>query len=139
MSRHGVNVFPRSTIPPAREANSGKLVIDWAVLDVELNRLQGRGKIFPHLNHPPVQFAGKKTDEEKRPVGLEYIRSFRDHLRERGWEYDDYAFHPLDEPGLDYGPNVAILVDAGKLFPSARWPIWVRVGPFSMVFAGDGL
>mgnify|MGYP001558705890 CR=1 FL=1 len=119
MARHGVNVFPRTIIPPGRVDAAGKLTIDWPVLDAELDRLDHRGKILFHLNHPPIEFAVKKTDEEKRPSELEYIRNLRDHLRERGRGYADYAFYLLDEPGLDYGPNVAILVDAGKLFREA--------------------
>lgn len=119
MSKHGVNVFPRTIIPPGRVDAAGKLTIDWPVLDAELDRLNHRGKILFHLNHPPIEFAVKKTDEEKRPSELEYIRKLRDHLRERGRGYEDYAFYLLDEPGLDNGPNIAILVDAGKLFREA--------------------
>ncbi len=119
MARHGVNVFPRTIIPPGRVDAVGKLTIDWPVLDAELDRLDQRGKILFHLDHPPMEFAVKKTDAEKRPSELEYIRALRDHLRERGRGYADYAFYLLDEPGLDNGPNVAILVDAGKLFREA--------------------
>jgi hypothetical protein len=89
------------------------------VLDAELDRLQGRGKILFHLDHPPLEFAVKKPDAEKRPTEVAYILALRDHLREHGWGYEDYAFYLLDEPGLDYGPNVAILVDAGRLFREA--------------------
>lgn len=119
MSRHGVDVFPRTTLPSARVDAAGKLTIDWTVLDAELDRLQGRGKILFHLNHPAIEFAMKKTDAEKRPFELEYIRALRDHLRERGWNYADYAFYLLDEPGLDYGTNVPVLLEAGKLFREA--------------------
>lgn len=119
MGRHGVNVFPRTIIPPGRVDAAGKLTIDWPVLDAELDRLDRRGKILFHLNHPPIEFAEKQTDAAKRPYELEYIRRLRDHLRERGRGYADYAFYLLDEPGLDYGPNIAILLDAGKLFREA--------------------
>ncbi len=40
MGRHGVSVFPRSTIPPGRVDAAGHLTIDWPVLDAELDRLQ---------------------------------------------------------------------------------------------------
>ena len=119
MARHGVNVFPRSIVPPGRVDAAGKLTIDWPVLDAELDRLEHRGRILFHLNHPPIEFATKQPDEEKRPAELEYIRALRDHLREHGRGYADYAFYLLDEPGLDNGPNIAILVDAGKLFREA--------------------
>ncbi|MBI3852751.1 MAG: DUF4091 domain-containing protein [Verrucomicrobia bacterium] len=149
MSGHGVNVFPRSTIPAARVDTAGHLTIDWSTLDAELERLHGRGKILFHLNHPPIEFAGKKTDEEKRPVELAYIHALRDHLRERGWGYVDYAFYLLDEPGLDYGPNVAILIDAGQLFreadpklrtytdpvPGLSWKDFERIEPLVDVWA----
>ena len=149
MSRHGVNVFPRTVIPPGRVDASGRLTIDWATLDAELERLRGRGKILFHLNHPPIEFAVKQTDDEKRSVELEYIRALRDHLRERGRDRANYAFYLLDEPGLDYGPNVAILEDAGKLFraadpelltytdpvPGLSWKDFERIEPLVDVWA----
>ncbi len=119
MSRHGVNVFPRTTIPAARVAADGKLNIDWTVLDAELSRLDGRGKILFHLSHPPIEFATRPTDDEKRLRELEYIRALRDHLSQHGRNYRDYAFYLLDEPGLDYGPNIAILLDIGHLIRDA--------------------
>ena len=119
MARHGVNVFPRSTIPPGRADAAGHLTIDWSPLDAELDRLQGRGKILFHLGHPPIEFGVKKADVEKRPTEIAYLHAFRDHLRERGWGYEDYAFYLLDEPGLDYGANIAVLIEAGDLFREA--------------------
>jgi hypothetical protein len=119
MGRHGVNVFPRSTIPPGQVDAAGHLTIAWPVLDAELDRLQGRGQILFHLDRPPLEFAVKTSDADKRPTEIAYILALRDHLRERGRGYEDYTFYLLDEPGLDYGPNVAILVDAGKLFREA--------------------
>ena len=149
MSRHGVNVFPRTTIPPGRVDATGKLTIDWTMLDAELDRLQGRGKILFHLNHPPIEFAVKPTDAAKHASELEYVRALRDHLRERGRGYADYAFYLLDEPGLDYGPNVAILLDAGQLFreadpklltytdpvPGLSWKDYERIEPFVDIWA----
>ena len=119
MARHGVNVFPRSTIPSARCDAAGKLTIDWTALDAELDRLHGRGKILFHLNRPPISFAAKPSEADKRLQELAYIRELRDHLRARGRGYEDYAFYLLDEPGLDYGGNIHILLDAGQLFREA--------------------
>jgi hypothetical protein len=149
MGRHGVNVFPRSTIPPARVDADGKLTIDWTVLDAELSRLDRRGKILFHLNHPPIKFSSHLTEEQKRLRELEYIRAFRDHLSKRGRSYADYAFYLLDEPGLDYGPNVAILLDAARLFreadpqlltytdpvPGLSWQDFQRIEPLVDVWA----
>src|SRR5206468_5474525 len=51
MGRHGVNLFPRSTIPAARVDAAGALTINWTTLDAELTRLEHRGQILFHLNH----------------------------------------------------------------------------------------
>lgn len=119
MARHGVNVFPRTVLPPARADAAGRLTMDWAALDAELDRLRGRGKILFHLGHPPIEFSAAKSDAEKRPVELEYIRALRDHLRAAGRDYADYAFYLLDEPGLDNGVNLHYLIEAGELFRAA--------------------
>ena len=149
MARHGVNIFPRSTIPTARVDAAGRLTIDWLPLDAELERLHGRGKILFHLNHPPIEFAVKKSDAEKRPTEIAYILALRNYLRERGWSYEDYAFYLLDEPGLDYGLNLSVLLDAGGLFreadpklrtytdpvPGLSWKDFERIEPLVDVWA----
>jgi hypothetical protein len=149
MGRHGVNVFPRNAIPPARADPAGKLTIDWTPLDAELSRLEGRGTILFHLNHPPIEFATQRTEPEKRASELDYIRSLRDHLKEHSRNYADYAFYLLDEPGLDYGTNVVVLLDAGKLFreadpklltytdpvPGLSWKDFERIEPLVDVWA----
>lgn len=149
MAQHGVNVFPRSILPPSRVDAAGKLTIDWLVLDVELDRLNRRGKILFHLNHPPIEFTAPKSDAEKRPFELEYIRALRDHLRERGRAYADYAFYLLDEPGLDNGLNLHVLIEAGQLFreadpklltytdpvPGLSWKDYERIEPLVDVWA----
>lgn len=149
MSRHGANVFPRSTIPSGRVDAAGKLTMDWAALDAELDRLQGRGKILFHLHNPPIEFVANLTVEAKRASELEYIRTLRDHLRERGWSYPDYAFYLLDEPGLDYGTNIHVLLEAGQLIreadpklltytdpvPGLSWKDYERIEPLVDVWA----
>ena len=149
MARHGVNVFPRTTIPPGRVDASGKLTVDWTLLDAELDRLDRRGRILFHLNHPPIEFASRKSEAEKRTVELEYVRALRDHLRQRGRDYEDYAFYLLDEPGLDYGTNIPVLLEAGKLcreadpklrtyadpVPGLSWADFERIEPLVDVWA----
>ena len=129
MSRHGVNIFPRTTIPPGRVDADGKLTIDWNPLDAELQRLQGRGKILFQLGHPPVEFPASQTAEKKYTSELEYIHEFRDHLKQYGRDYSDYAIYLLDEPGLDYGTNVAVLLDIGKLIRKADPKIQTYTDP----------
>ncbi len=149
MTRHGVNVFPRTTIPPGSVDVSNQLSIAWAPLDRELDRLNGRGTILFHLNHPPLQFAVTNTPAEQRRLEIAYVRAFRDHLHQRGWNYSQYAFYLLDEPGLDYGQNLSVLLDAGLLIreadprlrtytdpvPGLSWRDYERIAPLVDVWA----
>src|SRR6185369_2260466 len=129
MSRYGVNIFPRTTISPGRVDADGKLTIDWNPLDAELQRLDNRGKILFQLGHPPMEFATSRTPEQKHTSELDYIHEFRDHLKQHGRDYPDYAIYLLDEPGLDYGTNVAVLLDIGKLIRKADPKIQTYTDP----------
>ncbi len=119
MTRHGVNVFPRGAVPRAKANKDGSLTFDWSRLDTELDRLQGRGVILFQLSRPPIVFPEHWTKAKKRKVEIAYLRTFRDYLKEKGWDYSDYAFYPLDEPGLHLGKNVPILLKAARLFREA--------------------
>ncbi|MCX6622234.1 MAG: PQQ-binding-like beta-propeller repeat protein, partial [Acidobacteria bacterium] len=146
MARHGVNIFPRtSSIPPGKVDAAGRLRIDWTMLDTELGRYQGRGIILFQLSSPPLEFAVPPSAEAKHRAELEYVRAFRDHVNDHGRSFDDYAFYPIDEPGLDYGKTtLPILLEAGKLIreadprlriytdpvPSLSWKDFERIEPF---------
>jgi outer membrane protein assembly factor BamB len=120
MAKHGVNIFPRtSCIPPGVVQADGKLAIDWSVLDVELERLHDRGIILFQLTHPPITFSGSPSDAQKRAKEIEYLHAFRDRLSAKGREYDQYGFYPVDEPGLDFGKMLWVLVDAATLIHEA--------------------
>ncbi len=119
MGEHGVNVFPRTTVPTATADASGALAIDWAALDAELDRLKGRGELLLQVAEPPITWAEGFPEDGKRAVKVAYLHQVRDHLKALGWDYGDYALYPVDEPGLDYGPRVPIYVDAAELFREA--------------------
>jgi hypothetical protein len=130
MGRHGVNVFPRSAgIPAAAADASGNLAADWSALDAELDRLKGRGEVLFHLALPSITFSSPPSDDEKRQTQIAYVRQFRDHLKERGWEYDRYAFYPVDEPGLDHGKRVPGFVEAAELFRAADPKLRIYTDP----------
>jgi hypothetical protein len=150
MTRHGVNVFPRSTVMPQGSVDAqGRLSMDWTPLDTELEWLAGRGIILFQFLHPPIRFAATVTAEAQRRAEIAYLHAFRDHLKARGRTYSDYAFYPIDEPGLDYGPNTANLVDAGRLYreadpnfliytdpvPSLSWKDFERIAPYVDIWA----
>jgi outer membrane protein assembly factor BamB len=119
MGDHGVNVFPRTTVPTATADANGALTIDWTALDAELERLKGRGELLLQVAEPPITWAEGFPEDGKRAVKVAYLHQLRDHMKERGWDYDDYALYPVDDPGLDYGPRVPIYVYAAELFREA--------------------
>jgi outer membrane protein assembly factor BamB len=145
MGRHGVNVFPRPAVPKAMVAADGALQMDFALLDAELDRLQDRGEILLQIVHPPIEFASPPSAEEQRAAEIRYLHALRDHMRARGFDYDDYAFYPVDEPGLNYEiRGVEVLLEAGALFreadpqfriytdpvPALSWADFLRIEPF---------
>ena len=97
MTRHGVNVFPRSTMmPPGAVDAEGRLSMDWRPLDTELELLAGRGIILFQFLHPPIRFAATVTAQAQRRAEIAYLHAFRDHLKAHGRTYSDYAFYPID-------------------------------------------
>ncbi len=121
MQRHGVNIFPRTgSIPKGTVSADGRLSIDWTALDTDLKRYERRGTILFQLTEPPITFAAGAEPPNKRELQLLFLRIWRDYLRAHGRDYGDYAFYPVDEPGLGYGGNnVQLLIDAAKLFREA--------------------
>ncbi len=129
MTSHGVNVFPRGSVPHAKASANGDLTFDWSLLDTELGRLKGRGTILFQLSRPPIDFPDHWTEAKKRKTEIAYLKSFRDHLKEKGWGYNDFAFYPIDEPGLRLGKNVPILLNAEKLFREADPKMHIYTDP----------
>ncbi|MCC6696609.1 MAG: PQQ-binding-like beta-propeller repeat protein [Candidatus Hydrogenedentes bacterium] len=120
MAGHGVNVFPRSVaMPPATVGENGTLTCDWSTMDAPLAELKGRGQVLFHMAHPSLTFAKDPSPEVKRDAEIAYLLQWRDHLRELGWSYADYALYPVDEPGLDHGKRVPSFLDAAYLFRAA--------------------
>ena len=121
MQRHGVNIFPRTgSIPRGTVDAAGTLTMDYGTLDVDLKRYEGRGTILFQLTEPPLTFAMNPEASEKRAKQVQYLLEWRDYLKSRGRGYGDYAFYPVDEPGLGYGGNnVQLLIDSATLFREA--------------------
>jgi len=114
-----VNIFPRTTVPTAIADANGALTMDWAALDAELERLKGRGELLLQILDPPITWADGFPEESKRAIKIAYLHQLRDHMKERGWDYGDYALYPVDEPGLEYGKRVPIYTGAAELFREA--------------------
>ena len=138
MGRHGVDVFPRANcVPPVKAGSDGRLSIDWAGLDQELNRLKGRGQFLLQLGSPDVKFASEPVKDIRHAADVAYVRAIRDHLRERGLGYGDWALYPVDEPGLGYGGSVNELVKAATLFREADPRIRIYTDPVPSLSSTD--
>jgi outer membrane protein assembly factor BamB len=129
MGAHGVSVFPRTAAPAAVTDAGGALRIDWTALDVELDRLKGRGELLLQIADPPITWAEGFPEARKRALKLDYLRQLRDHLKVQGWDYGDYALYPVDEPGLEYGRRVPVYTDAAELFREADPKLRVYTDP----------
>jgi hypothetical protein len=81
--------------------------------------MEGRGEILFQLGVPSIKFPESMNEDEKHRLYLDYLHRLRDHLKANGWDFADYAFYPVDEPGLDDGKRVPGLVEAAELFREA--------------------
>jgi hypothetical protein len=138
MCRHGVSVWPRTNCAPKATADAaGNVVLDYAALDEELLRLQDRGQLLIQLGVPSVEFPAGTGDAAKHAGQIGYLHQLRDHLRSHGWDYDDYAFYPVDEPGLGFGPNIPPLIEAAKLFREADPKFRIYTDPVPTISRKD--
>jgi len=94
-----------------------------------LEQLDGRGVILVHLHRPSIQYAAAFSDEQKHQYELAYLRAFRDRLKGKGWEFEDYMFYPADEPGWVQGKRVQTIVDTAKLLHEADPGFLVYANP----------
>lgn len=138
MHAHGVNVFPRTTVPKATYAR-GELKVDCAPVEQELKRLDYRDKILWQIGMPQIAGAERLDAGTLRQLQLDYLRQFRDFLQIQGLHYEDYAFYPVDEPGLDYGPRVPVFLEAARLFREADPKIQIYTDPVPALSLKDYL
>ena len=105
--RHGTNVFVATNAfaPPATFDESGELVgdIDFTAHDEYVRRHSPYGIIL-FFNY---QQALKGPAEQLSPTWIkaykQWIGAWVKHLQKMGLGYDDFAFYPVDEPGLHKG------------------------------------
>lgn len=88
-------------------------------MDTELDRLDGLGQILFHMGLPSITWPEAYPEDRKRGRQIEFLHAFRDHLKSRGWDYEKYAFYPVDEPGLDYGKRIPGFIAPAELFREA--------------------
>ncbi|VAX22672.1 hypothetical protein MNBD_IGNAVI01-2449, partial [hydrothermal vent metagenome] len=130
---HGTNVFPR-TVPPKVEFDKyGKIVnVDYSAHDVFIKRIAPHGTI---LFHSLVSLNG--SSPAFSPPWLKAYKSFIPlwikHLKELGYGYENFAFYPVDEPGLEHGKNVARFMKWAKLVRDIDPKIRIYANPVAEI------
>lgn len=128
---HGTNIFPR-TIPPKVDFDeSGKIVkINYSNHDVFMKSHASEGIILFHslvsLNGSSPAFSSPWLKAYRN-----FIPLWIDHLKELGYGYENFAFYPVDEPGLEHGKNVNRFMKWAKLVRDIDPKIRIYTNPVS--------
>ena len=130
---HGTNIFPRTIPAKADFDESGKITnIDYTDHDAYMSTHATHGTILFHslvsLRGPSPAFSPSwiKAFQGFIPLWIE-------HLKESGFEYESYAFYPVDEPGLEHGKNVARFMKWAKLVREIDPKIRIYANPVASI------
>ena len=122
-TEHGTNVFVGAGyIPKAAFDKNGDLTgeIDFKKHDEYVLKHIKKDGLVLFVGYQ----GGLKGDEAYmsdawKKAHKQWIRRWISHLKELGISYDQYAFYPVDEPGLEGGRRVDRLISLGKLLREA--------------------
>ncbi len=130
---HGVNVFTSSVPPKAEFDEKGKIIsVDYTAHDRFMKQHSPYGTILFHslvsLHGPSPAFS---------PAWLKAYRAFIpmwiNHLKENGYGYENFAFYPVDEPGLEHGKNVKRFMKWAKLVRAIDPKIRIYANPVAEI------
>ena len=130
---HGTNVFPRTVTANAEFDESGKITnIDYTDQDTFMETHATKGTI---LFHSPVTLKGPTPAFS--PFWIKAFRGFIPlwikHLNDLGFGYENFAFYPVDEPGLEHGKNVARFMKWAKLVRDIDPKIRIYANPVAQI------
>lgn len=105
----------------------GNLVgdIDWSAHDKVLDTYKGLGQMLIPGALESLRWAGEGEPPEGawEQAYAKWLRLWIAHMQERGWDYDTWAFYPVDEPGIRPGSAEELLRAAQRvkaIDPKAR-------------------
>jgi outer membrane protein assembly factor BamB len=133
---HGTNVFTGGRPGNAEFDKSGNLVgkVDWSAHDAYMTRHNADAIVMfhsiIHLSGPAPEFSPVWKKAFKQ-----YCGEWLEHLRSLGFGYENVAFYPTDEPGLDDGRRVEFFLKwaAATREADAQIPIYANpVGHISV-------
>jgi outer membrane protein assembly factor BamB len=129
MLSHGMNVFTDgSAVPVVYDVVGNILSADYTALDSYMVTHAPEGTAmfhsFVHLKGPAEQY-----DPVWSKAYDAAIKQFAAHILELGFDYDDYAYYPVDEPGLLDGPLVERFMLLAPLVRNADSNIRIYTNP----------
>jgi hypothetical protein len=132
MFSHGMNVFTDlGAVPFTYDADGNILSADFSVLDPYMATHAPQGTAMLHslvrLEGPAEQF-----DPIWNKAYDAAVKQFASHILEIGFGYDDYAYYPVDEPGLMDGRNVARFMQWAPITRKADPNIRIYTNPVGM-------
>ncbi len=130
---HGTNVFTRTVPPKATFDELGQVInIDFSEHDNFMAAHALKGTI---LFHSLVSLTGPSPAFS--PAWLKAYRSFIPvwivHLNELGYGYENFAFYPVDEPGLEHGKNLNRFMKWAKLVRECDPKIRIYANPVALI------
>lgn len=114
MIAHGNSVSYASPLPAIPVDAEGRLAgnADWSRVDATLARVPDYWIVLLP-SPPPVRWPEGINPEPDSPLWEEGfktgVRVLAEHLKSVGWDYDRWAFYPIDEPWLTGETNIPAL------------------------------
>jgi len=129
MFNHGMNVFTDARPVPYQFDGDGNIVsADYSTLDPYMESHAQEGT---PMFHSLVRLSGPA--EAFSPVWKQAydaaVKQFTAHIIEIGFGYNDYAYYPVDEPGIEEGRNVARFVKWASITHEADPNIRIYTNP----------
>ncbi len=142
MHNHHTNVFVlgAGTAPQASYDSKGHVVeVDWRRFDWLLDLLSDEDIILVPggLLKPAEPGAPGEFSRQWRGAFKEFLEVFKAHLSEKGFGYENWAFYPVDEPGLLGGLLMDRLEKYARFYKEIDPKVQVYTDPFKGMTVED--
>jgi len=140
LQNHYNSVYPGLPIPVWTYDADGKLVgrTSWDDLDWYLDRMRPQNILliqrYPlaSIDSPTVPY----SDSWKKAFAS-LLPEFVEHLAQKGFAYDRWAFHPVDEPGLKAGVRIMELERFARFVKSVNPKVRIYTNPYRGMTVAD--
>ncbi|HOJ67343.1 MAG TPA: FG-GAP-like repeat-containing protein [Candidatus Hydrogenedentes bacterium] len=128
--RHGTSVFVSTFAPRATFDEKGELAgePDYAEVDAYMDARRGRGIILFCGYQGALSGPAPARSETWNRAHVAWLRAWVEHMKSRGFTYEEWALYPVDEPGLHPG-LVELFIDMARLAREADPNIRIYTDP----------